>query len=99
MTSASQALPAVLDRIDADIGKSIERLFELVRIPSISTDSAYKEFCKSAADFVARDLASLGFKLCEKRAYFVQRCWRSEAARSRRSKWSRLKLAPSAVPR
>src|SRR5258708_28905320 len=61
MTSASQALPQVLEKIDADIGKSIDRLFDLVRIPSISTDSAYKDFCKSAADFVAKDLASLGF--------------------------------------
>ena len=62
MTSASQALPQVLEKIDADIGKSIDRLFDLVRIPSISTDSAYKDFCKSAADFVAKDLASLGFE-------------------------------------
>jgi acetylornithine deacetylase/succinyl-diaminopimelate desuccinylase-like protein len=61
MTSASQALPQVLEKIDADIDQSIERLFDLVRIPSISTDSAYKDFCKSAADFVAKDLASLGF--------------------------------------
>jgi acetylornithine deacetylase/succinyl-diaminopimelate desuccinylase-like protein len=61
MTSASQALPKVLEKIDADIGKSIDRLFDLVRIPSISTDSAYKDFCKNAADFVAKDLASLGF--------------------------------------
>ena len=33
MTSASQALPQVLEKIDADIDKSIERLFDLVRIP------------------------------------------------------------------
>jgi acetylornithine deacetylase/succinyl-diaminopimelate desuccinylase-like protein len=39
----------------------VERLFELVRIPSISTDSAYKDFCRAAADFVAQDLESLGF--------------------------------------
>ena len=62
MTSAAAALPAVLDRIDADLDKSIARLFDLVRIPSISTDSAYKDHCKSAADFVAKDLASLGFE-------------------------------------
>ena len=46
MTSAAKALPAVLDRIDADLDKSLDRLFELVRIPSISTDSAYKDFCR-----------------------------------------------------
>ena len=50
MTSAAQALPAVLDRIDADLDKSLNRLFDLVRIPSISTDSAYKDFCRAAAE-------------------------------------------------
>jgi acetylornithine deacetylase/succinyl-diaminopimelate desuccinylase-like protein len=62
MTSAAQALPAVLDRIDADLDKSINRLFDLVRIPSISTDSAYKDFCRSAAEYVAKDLESLGLE-------------------------------------
>lgn len=62
MTSAAQALPAVLQRIDADLDKSLDRLFELVRIPSISTDSAYKDFCRAAADYVAKDLTSLGFE-------------------------------------
>ena len=51
-----QALPAVLERIDADLDKSLDRLFDLVRIPSISTDSAYKDFCRAAADHVAKDL-------------------------------------------
>lgn len=62
MTSAANALPAVLERIDADLDKSLDRLFDLVRIPSISTDSAYKDFCRAAADHVAKDLASLGFE-------------------------------------
>ena len=62
MTSAAKALPAVLERIDADLDKSLDRLFDLVRIPSISTDSAYKDFCRAAADHVAKDLASLGFE-------------------------------------
>ena len=62
MTSAAKALPAVLERIDADLDKSLDRLFELVRIPSISTDSAYKDSCRAAAEHVAKDLASLGFE-------------------------------------
>ena len=37
MTSTS-SLPAVLDRIDADFDKSLERLFALLRIKSISAD-------------------------------------------------------------
>jgi len=59
--SPSQALPAVLDRIDADLDKSLARLFEFLKIQSISTDPAYKDQCKTAAQFVSRDLASLGF--------------------------------------
>src|SRR6266702_7302082 len=59
--SPSQALPAVLERIDADLHKSLARLFEFLKIQSISTDPAYKDQCKTAAQFVSRDLASLGF--------------------------------------
>src|SRR5579872_6709135 len=58
----SQALPAVLDRIDADLDRSLERLFEFLRIQSISTDPAYQSQCRAAAEFVAADLASLGFE-------------------------------------
>jgi acetylornithine deacetylase/succinyl-diaminopimelate desuccinylase-like protein len=56
----TQALPAVLDRIDADLDHSLERLFELMRIQSISTDPAYQQQCRAAAEHVARDLDSLG---------------------------------------
>src|SRR5262245_26704228 len=56
-----EALPAVLDKIDADLDASLARLFDFLKIQSISTDLAYKEQCKTAAEFVARDLASLGF--------------------------------------
>lgn len=56
-----QALPAVLDRIDANLDQSLARLFEFLRIQSISTDPAYKEQCRTAAEFVARDLSSIGF--------------------------------------
>ena len=57
----TQALPAVLDRIDADLDKSLERLFEFLRIQSISTDPAYQSQCRAAAEYVAADLCSLGF--------------------------------------
>jgi len=60
MTPA-QALPAVLDRIDADLDRSLERLFELMRIQSISTDPAFAAQCRAAADFVAGDLRDIGF--------------------------------------
>ncbi len=61
MTSPCDALPAVLDKIDADLDASLERLFEFLRIQSISTDPAYKDQCRAAADFVAKDLAGIGF--------------------------------------
>jgi acetylornithine deacetylase/succinyl-diaminopimelate desuccinylase-like protein len=54
-------LAAVLDRIDADLDKSLERLFEFIRIPSISTDPAYKEECRRAAEWLADELRELGF--------------------------------------
>jgi acetylornithine deacetylase/succinyl-diaminopimelate desuccinylase-like protein len=58
----SQALPAVLDRIDANLDRSLERLFAFLRIQSVSTDPAYATHCRTAAEFVARDLTSLGFE-------------------------------------
>jgi acetylornithine deacetylase/succinyl-diaminopimelate desuccinylase-like protein len=57
----SEALPAVLDKIDANLDQSIERLFAFLKIQSISTDPAYQDQCKAAADFVAKDLSGLGF--------------------------------------
>jgi acetylornithine deacetylase/succinyl-diaminopimelate desuccinylase-like protein len=61
MASPSDALPAVLDRIDAELDNSVQRLFDFLRIQSVSTDPAYKEHCRAAADYVARDLSGLGF--------------------------------------
>ncbi len=57
----SEALPAVLEKIDANLDQSVERLFDLLRIQSISTDLAYKDQCTAAAEFVAKDLSSIGF--------------------------------------
>ncbi len=54
--NASAALPKVLDRIDAELDQSLERLFDFLRIQSISTDPAYATHCKAAAEFVAEDL-------------------------------------------
>lgn len=56
----SEALPKVLDRIDTDLDNSLARLFDFLRLQSISTDPAYTDQCRQAAEFVAKDLASLG---------------------------------------
>jgi len=55
-------LNAVLSQIDTDQDAALERLFELLRIESISTDPAYKEACKDASDLLVADLNSIGFK-------------------------------------
>lgn len=54
-------LDQVLARIDEDLGASLNRLFGLLRIPSISTDPAYKAECRKAAEWLAADLEGLGF--------------------------------------
>jgi acetylornithine deacetylase/succinyl-diaminopimelate desuccinylase-like protein len=54
------SLTAVLDHIDAALPTALDRLTGLLRIPSISTDPAYKQECEAAADWLVADLASLG---------------------------------------
>ena len=61
-TGENPHLEAVLQRIDADLDASLERLFELLRIPSISTDPAYAPECRRAAEWLAADLTGLGFE-------------------------------------
>lgn len=52
----------VLARADENLPSSLEKLFELVRIKSISTDPAYKEECRRAADYLVGKLGELGFE-------------------------------------
>ena len=54
-------LAPVLSRIDSDLPQALDRLLALLRIPSISTDPAYKGDCDAAADWLVNDLASIGF--------------------------------------
>ncbi|RZW08087.1 MAG: M20/M25/M40 family metallo-hydrolase [Rhodobacteraceae bacterium] len=53
-------IDAVLSRIDTDLDTAIDRLKDLLRIPSISTDPAYKADCQKAADWLVDDLKALG---------------------------------------
>jgi acetylornithine deacetylase/succinyl-diaminopimelate desuccinylase-like protein len=55
-------LSPVLSRIDSDFPASLDRLFDLLRIPSISTDPAYREDCRRAADWLVGQLSALGFE-------------------------------------
>jgi acetylornithine deacetylase/succinyl-diaminopimelate desuccinylase-like protein len=56
------SLDTVLSRIDQDLPQALDRLQAFLRIPSISTDPAYKADCETAADWVIADLATLGVK-------------------------------------
>lgn len=51
---------AVLAHVDRELNTSVDRLFTLLRIQSISTDPAYAAHCRKAAEHVAADLDSLG---------------------------------------
>ncbi len=53
-------LDTVLNRIDDDLQTSIDRLMELLRIQSISTDPAFKDEVSRAADWLVNDLRSIG---------------------------------------
>jgi len=54
-------LDATLARIDDNLPQALDRLMELLRIPSISTDPAFAPDCARAADWLVQELQSLGF--------------------------------------
>ncbi|MEO0655732.1 MAG: M20/M25/M40 family metallo-hydrolase [Pseudomonadota bacterium] len=56
------SLEDALAKIDADLPAATDRLLELLKIPSISTDPAYHAACEDAADWLVRDLATLGIE-------------------------------------
>jgi acetylornithine deacetylase/succinyl-diaminopimelate desuccinylase-like protein len=55
-------LPRVLKALDAGRDAALGRLFELLRIPSISTDPAHEPDCRKAAEWCAHQLAEVGFE-------------------------------------
>jgi acetylornithine deacetylase/succinyl-diaminopimelate desuccinylase-like protein len=55
------SLSPVLDHLDKNLDRSVERLFGLLRIKSISTDPAYAAECRRAAEWLVDDLTSIGF--------------------------------------
>ena len=54
-------LDPILDRADSNLDSSLERLSELVDIPSISTDPAHADNCRQAAEWLAATLERIGF--------------------------------------
>ncbi len=59
-------IDAVLSHIDDNLANATERLMEMLKIPSISTDPAYAGHCEVAADWLVADLRSIGIN-AEKR--------------------------------
>ncbi|MCQ0987608.1 M20/M25/M40 family metallo-hydrolase [Jiella marina] len=55
-------LDSVLACLDLNLDRSVGRLSDLLRIPSISTDPAYAAECQRAAEYLAGDLAAIGFQ-------------------------------------
>ena len=53
---------AVLQHADAQLDRSRETLFDLLRIPSISAQEAHREDCARAAEWVRDRLVALGFR-------------------------------------
>jgi len=54
-------LDSVLTRVNGDLDNALERWSELLRIPSVSTDSAYAADMRRAADWLVTTLQPLGF--------------------------------------
>ncbi len=54
-------LAAVLQHADASLDASRGRLFDLLRIPSISAQPDHRQDCQRAAEWVRDQLAGLGF--------------------------------------
>jgi acetylornithine deacetylase/succinyl-diaminopimelate desuccinylase-like protein len=55
-------LDTVLARIDADLDAALARLFEVLRIKSISTDPAFAADVRACAEWHVADLKSIGFE-------------------------------------
>jgi acetylornithine deacetylase/succinyl-diaminopimelate desuccinylase-like protein len=50
----------VLARAEADLPAALDRLFQLIRIPSVSTDPAFAADCRACAEWLRDDLISMG---------------------------------------
>ncbi|WP_439573095.1 dipeptidase [Phreatobacter sp.] len=58
----ARPLDQVLAHVDQSLDQSLDRLFALLRIASVSTDSAYAKDCAAAADWLVADLRTMGFE-------------------------------------
>ncbi len=56
----------VLAQVDRDLQNATDRLMNLLRIPSISTDPAFAQDCDKAADWLVEDLRTIGFEVSKR---------------------------------
>ena len=56
-------LDATLSRIDNEMEQNLNRLFDFLKIKSISTDPEFKRDCVDAANWLVKDLGSFGAKV------------------------------------
>ena len=56
-------LDATLSRIDSEMEQNLKRLFDFLKIKSISTVPEFKKDCAEAADWLVADLKSFGTKV------------------------------------
>jgi acetylornithine deacetylase/succinyl-diaminopimelate desuccinylase-like protein len=59
--NAKAPLTDVLSVLDRSYQAGLDRLFDLLRIDSVSTDPAYASRCRAAADWCASTLTEIGF--------------------------------------
>jgi acetylornithine deacetylase/succinyl-diaminopimelate desuccinylase-like protein len=62
----SDRLPAVLEQVDAALPHALDRLFDLLRIPSISAQPDHAADCAAAAAWCRDALDHLGFQTSER---------------------------------
>ena len=55
------ALENALNQVDSNLEGALQRLMDLLRIQSISTDLAYKEHCAEAGQYLVNQLDDIGF--------------------------------------
>ncbi len=55
------AIDDVLDTLDQQLPQALDRLIEFLRIPSISTDPAFAQDVRRAAEWLCADLKAIGF--------------------------------------
>ncbi|MGV8830819.1 MAG: M20/M25/M40 family metallo-hydrolase [Devosia sp.] len=53
-------LDTILLHVDATLDASLERLFDFIRIPSVSTEPQYAHDCRRAAEWLATEMTELG---------------------------------------